>query len=288
MRLLIVVPHFFDAHGSGQYGSTGRDPQPRLQALTQCVRSLYTLYGRQQECWQRMGERLVPVAANQAHTLEIELVICTCRDLHLLHKLPLPADAYRHHPTECDPLNLGYECHAVLDAARGEFDLYGYLEDDLILHDPAFFAKIEAFHALAGDVKAVLQPNRFERKFVRAEQVADAFAKVYIDFELKAPSSDCVTMAFDHLGQSIELRQTTNPHAGCFFLTEAQMALWSQQPDYLARDSSYVGPLESAASLALYRNFDVFKPAPAHAAYLEVEHYGQQWSQRLARVRFPG
>jgi hypothetical protein len=89
------------------------------------------------------------------------------------------------------------------------------------------------------------------------------------------------------LGTTITLRLAANPHAGCFFLTESQLARWASQPYFLDRAASFVGPLESAASLGLVRTFHVYKPAPENASFLEVQHYGQAWSQKLSRVRFP-
>ena len=58
MRILITIPHLFNAEGDGRYGSTQPHPQPRLAALTQCLRSLRTLYTGQDETWYRNGDRL--------------------------------------------------------------------------------------------------------------------------------------------------------------------------------------------------------------------------------------
>ena len=50
------------------------------------------------------------------------------------------------------------------------------------------------------------------------------------------------------LGAPVAFRRTTNPHAGCFFLTEGQMRLWSEQPYFLDRDATFYSPLEGAAT----------------------------------------
>ena len=65
------------------------------------------------------------------------------------------------------------------------------------------------------------------------------------------------------------------------------MRYLTEQDYFIKRETSYVGPLESAASLGLYREFNVYKPTPENAGFLEIEHYGQAWSRRLAAVRFP-
>lgn len=284
MRILITIPHFFNPAGNGRYGSTQPNPQPRIAALTQVVRSLHTLYAGAQEYWVREGEQLQPRPANHLFPIAIDIVICTSLDFHLLDQLVLPPNLYERQRIDCEPPFLGFACHTVLQERLGDYDLYGYMEDDLILHDPDFFTKLQYVQQLAGDV-TVLQPNRYERYGTMAE-----FKKVYIDFEFHAPArgavQDAKSITIESFNRSVELHPATNGHAGCFFLNQAQMDHWARQPYFGTRDTSYVGPLESAATLGLIRTFNVYKPAPQNANFLEVEHAGQAWSHRLAAVRF--
>lgn len=279
MRVLVAIPHFFDPAGGGAYGSQGPNAQPRIWGLTQCLRGLHGLFAGPQELWARQGDRLHSTTANQNSRLDLDIVVCTTGAYHLLGELPVPAGLYRHHPTQCAPLQLGFECHAVLQAHLGEYDCYCYLEDDLILHDPAFFAKLAWFNTLTGD-GCVLQPNRFEMAYTDRQ-----VKKVYIDFELEAVADERPIVG-QVLGQPIALAHTSNPHAGAFFLNQRQMAEWAGRDYFLDRDSRYVGPLESAASLGLAKTFTVYKPAAQNANFLEIQHYGQAWSQRLYQVRF--
>jgi hypothetical protein len=53
------------------------------------------------------------------------------------------------------------------------------------------------------------------------------------------------------------------------------MRIWSARLDFFDRDTSFIGPLESAATLGIMRAFRIYKPAPEHAAFLEIEHFGQ-------------
>jgi hypothetical protein len=71
----------------------------------------------------------------------------------------------------------------------------------------------------------------------------------------------------------LEFRRASNPHAGCFFLDGEQMDLWRAQPHFLDRDTAFVGPLESAATLGIMKTFRVYKPARACASFLEVQHF---------------
>ncbi len=105
--------------------------------------------------------------------------------------------------------------------------------------------------------------------------------KAYIDGDLPA----AVTAPFQDVSVtpvatgSCWARRSTfhrakNPHAGCFFLNARQMEHWARQPYFLDRDTSFIGPLESAATLGVMRAFRVYKPAASSAGFLEIEHFG--------------
>ena len=285
MRILITIPHFFNPEGDGRYGSTQPDPKPRVTALTQLLRNLHTIYAGKQEYWYREGERLQPHSANDSSTIKMDVVICTSNDLHILDQLVLPPNLYQHRRIDCEPMLLGFTCHDLLQERLSDYDLYGYMEDDLILHDPDFFIKLHYFRQLVGD-NAVLQPNRFERY-----GSMDEFKKVYIDFAFDSPANLAQHVAdevvIESFGRHVTFERASNRHAGCFFLSETQMRHWTEQEHFGKREASYVGPLESAATLGLIRTFQVYKPAPQNASFLEIEHAGQVWSRRLAAVRFP-
>jgi hypothetical protein len=224
-------------------------------------------------------------AANEPLRAEVHVVLCTTGGQHLLEKLPLDGGLFHHHPTQAEPLKLGYECQAVLRDRWGNYDYYGYLEDDLILHDPWLFAKISWFSSQAG-ADALLLPNRFERGD------SPLVHKAYIDGDL----SPRVTAKFQDVGQVPEFKGTAlgvplvfkrplNPHSGCYFLSAEQMAHWMRQPHFLDRSKAFVGPLESAATLGIMRTFRIYKPARENASFLEIEHFGTGF---LSQLRKPG
>lgn len=270
MRILFTLPHFFNPSQNGRHGSQRKDLHLRLQALTQCLTNLHQLFGKSQ-CIIDIAQRLA-VPLNQSH--DIDVVICTTQDCHLLEDLPLPSYFYKHNPTKAEPLLLGFECQAVLRDCFGQYDYYCFLEDDLILHDPWFFIKLAWFNKLTGDLN-LLQPNRYEittHHLVR---------KAYIDGNL-APR---VTAKFQNVEERPEiggkimntpivLRRAPNPHSGCYFLNNRQMQHWIDQPYFLDRDTSFVGALESAATLGIMRAFRIYKPAPNYANFLEIQHFG--------------
>lgn len=264
MRLLFAIPHYFDPSADGGHGSLRRNQQARLDALTATVAGLHQLFGARQY--------MIDIARRHAFQIReradavVDVVICTAGGQHILDAVPLPSDAYRHHPTDAEPTLLGFECQAVLRDAVGEYDYYCYMEDDLVLRDPWFFVKLGWFTDMAGDA-ALLQPNRYER------DMHGGGRKAYVDGDLRpdvtAPFQevhDQPTLSGQVMGTQVTFHRPLNPHSGCYFLNARQMAVWAEQPHFLDRDTSFVGPLESAATLGAMRTFRIYKPAPGSAS----------------------
>ena len=280
MRILLTIAHFFKPDG-GKHASQRKDPRPRLQALTFNIAGLHQLFGKAQNIISIAQRLTFPANQTQAHNLDI--VVCTTQYDHLLDDLSLPYHFYKHHPTHSEPMLLGFECQAILRDCLGHYDFYCFLEDDLILHDPWFFAKLNWFTEQAGD-SCLLQPNRYEIS------THSLVCKAYIDGDL-APQ---VTAPFQHIqehpkidgkimGLPITFRRALNPHSGCYFLNANQMAHWASQPYFLDRDTSFVGPLESAATLGIMKTFRVYKPAPEQANFLEIQHFGMNFLDLIGK-----
>lgn len=272
MRLLFAVPHYFAAEPGGRYGSTRPDPAARARALAGLLAGV-RLFARPQ-CVIDIARRTT-TPANHLTAGTVDVLVCTAGGRHVLDRLP-PGLGVTHLPAAAaDPRLLGYECHAALrDRLAAGYDYYCYLEDDLVLRDPLFFAKLRWFAAAFGEA-ALLQPNRYEAAAGKAAHkayldgplrpgVTARFQDVSVEPELRAEA----------LGLPLTFRRPLNPHAGCFFLTAGQMAAWAARPDFLDRSAAFVGPLESAATLGVMRAFKVYKPADGCAAFLEVEHAG--------------
>jgi hypothetical protein len=283
MRLLFAIPHYFASSATrGLYGSTGKDPAPRLRALTDCLAAIQQLFGRPQ-CIIDIARRTT-TPSNKAITSVADVVVCTTGSSHLLDHVRLSSAYFTHHSTSAEPKLLGYECHAVLRDRLGGYDFYCYLEDDLLIRDPWLFLKLRWFTGQFGD-EALLMPNRFE---VARDRIVH---KAYVDGPLRPQ----VTSAFqdvtqmpklegDVMGTRVVFRRTLNPHSGCFFLNDRQMATWAEKPYFLDRAVNFIGPLESAASLGVMRTFRVYKPSPEIGSFLEIEHPGSRF---LGCIRMP-
>lgn len=273
MRILFTIPHYFNPDG-GRHGSRRKHPKPRLQALSLNLAALHQLFSQSQvmiDVSQRVAHPVKPI-----HAGDIDIVICTTPNHHLLDQLSLPDYfSYRHHPQKVNPFLLGFECQAVLRDCLGQYDYYCFLEDDLILHDPWFFIKLDWFTQQAGPL-SLLQPNRYEIS------VETRVAKAYIDGnlspEVTAPFQNVQEMPqvqASFLGMPLTFERALNPHAGCYFLNQTQMAHWVKQPHFLDRNTQFIGPLESAATLGIMKTFRVYKPIAQQASFLEIQHFGK-------------
>ncbi len=273
MKVLFAIPHFYDPDGAGRHGSLAADPAPRVRALADALAAIRQLFGRPQ-CVIDIARRTT-MPANRDLAIAADAVVCTTGSHHLLDRLPLGPGYYVHRPGIAEPRLLGYECHAALRERLADgYDDYCYLEDDLLIRDPLFFAKLRWFTGLFGD-GALLMPNRYE--VARDRLVHKAYVDGPLRPDVTAPFQDVTDtpeLAADVFGHRMRFRRAANPHSGAFFLNAAQMAAWAARPDFLDRSTRFVGPLESDATLGVMRAFRIYKPAPDNAAFLELEHPG--------------
>jgi hypothetical protein len=283
MRLLFAIPHFFDpAPKDRRHGSLSGDPRPRIASLAHCLAGLKQQFGRPQAVIDIARRTTTP--ANQTTAVQLDVVVCTTGSHHLLGRLPLGSGYFTHHDTGAEPKLLGYECHAVLRDRLGAYDYYCYLEDDLLIRDPWLFVKLRWFCREFGD-DALLMPNRYE---LARDRIVH---KAYVDGPLRPDVTagfqnvdDKPTLEAEPFGQRVVFRRALNPHSGAFFLNARQMEAWAAKPYFLDRDTWFVGPLESAATLGVMRTFRIYKPAQETAGFLEIEHPGTAF---LSRIRLP-
>lgn len=281
MKILVTITHFFQEQKEAKYASQ-RHPDPRIRALTNSILSLQQLFGLNPLMIQIRDKSAIP--ANQWQKTELDIVICTTSDSHLIEQIPLPNSLFYHHNTNAEPLFLGLECHRILQENLDKYDYYCFLEDDLIIDDVNFFGKLKWFNSLTS-MKKILLPNRYELGLNKYT------GKCYIDGDLRPQ----VTMAFQDINNEGELkgivmnnpiifRRPLNPHSGCFFLTNEQLKYWSSQNYFLVKDASFIGPLESSATLGIMKTFQIYKPAPETVNFLEIRHWGNSYMNLLGSI----
>ena len=285
MRVLFTIPHFYrGVSDDARHGSEStRAREGRRAALDAAISHIHDLFGERR--YAAVHQRKAMTAAPNPLALDFEIAICTTQGAHLLEELSVPSSYYRHVATDAEPKFLGWECHRLLGEAVGQFDYYCYLEDDIVIEDPFFFAKLELFNAyfreLAERPGPLLQPQRFEMGPLQGG-VLPVVQRVYMDYQVQdLPIYAGDPVQIDHLGVAFTLEPTSHPHAGCFFLDDEQMRHLTRHPLFLNREQIWVTPLDTAATLAIGRAFRVYKPALDSMAFLEVRHAHSAVIQQL-------
>ena len=215
----------------------------------------------------------------------IDLRICVSGQCHVLDRLSGCEGLYQKeacHPE--DPRLLGFEAQRVLvDAWRaaetaGEpFDYIAYLEDDILLTDADFFLKLRCFNRAFGD-HYLLMPNRIETLAHQGQ-----LRRFYIDGDYNPAASEAYRqstnqrLSFPHLGEMVCFEQPSNLHSGSFFLNHEQARIYAGSGHAAAIDTSFHGPLESAATLGMLKTFQLMKPSPENGRFLTVEHDGRNF-----------
>jgi len=284
MRILIAVVHYWDPEGGGRHQSLCPDPAPRVDALQQLILSLRRL-GQNQSLLD-IASRSVG-SCNELLRNEITICLITDGDHHVVDHLSKHFDgSFKFIAAQpSTPRHLGFEAQRFLEQCLdGEYDLYGYMEDDLVIHDPLFFPKIFSFQYEFGMDKLLL-PHRIE--FEVTPNIVDRF---YIDGPIhstelaKVIPSSLPALRFRCLGHDLNFVSPSNPHAGCFFLTHDQLQHWVEHETWQDVDDSWVSPLESAATLGISKVFKIYKPSFECASWLELQHWGQSF---LCKLRVP-
>jgi len=282
-QLIVGIPHYYGppAPELKLHGSTSAKLQERSAILYRTVMNLHQTFG-QSQCMMQIN-RGATDAANTAYRFKVKVYICAQSHHHLLSQSNLPAWSYDAVIGDTAAVDLGFACHRELARRVNEGDWFAYLEDDLVLNDPLFFEKLQWFTENAGS-DALLQPNRFERDSrwlaTKAYVDGDLVERCTSDFQNRA---DRAELWLDYGGARTRFLRPANPHSGCFFLRRDQLMHWMKQPGFGQPDHSFIGPLESAASLGVMQNFRLYKPSIENAGFLEVEHQSTQFISQLRK-----
>ncbi|MBF0332206.1 MAG: hypothetical protein HQL40_00995 [Alphaproteobacteria bacterium] len=275
MRILLAIPHFHGAAaGEARHGSLRESGRARRVAvLREQIMGLRDRFGGPWYGLMHVDRRVAESAP--PWPAEIRILVCTVGDDHLLGELDLPPGWFEHRPQDCDPRHLGFACHRLLLAERGGHDLYGYLEDDILIEDGAFFRKIDLFNrataAFDPNMPALLQPQRYER-LADFGPTACAATRAYVDYRVISGAMPGSSIELAWEGLRVVLEPTSHPHAGCFFLDDRQLAVAARHPAFGAPSSAFVTALDSAATLAIGQSLRVYKPALGSFSFLEVRH----------------
>ncbi|MCP9928213.1 hypothetical protein [Cyanobium sp. CH-040] len=272
LRVRAAIPHFFqEGEQASGYGSGA--PGARLArslALARCLGALLDQRRAAPDLMLDIGRRCLTSSGGMPHAVQLEVHVFTTGGHALSEVLAHFGPEIHVHAVELnDPRQLALITRDWLIAAEPIADLSLYLEDDLVIADPLFFAKQHWF-TRATEGRAVLMPHRHEAIPGRGGQrllvdgpLRDGFIRRF------ATPQPAVARGRFAGGPEISFDRTANPHAGLFCLDAAQVERRRQRT---LPNAGFIGPLETAATLTALEVFEVWKPALAQRSFLWVEH----------------
>ena len=280
MKILLCIPHVFSPQSGSLYSSQNEAKrETKHKALVQATLGNLNRHSKQHFIHASLGKGK-PVVTRALETptgADIKIQIHTQKNQNLLDFLKddKKVEIIEHHLE--DPRNIPLITSRALLEQSASYDLVGYMEDDLLIEDTEFFAKIHYLNTQHGD-QYVFLPHRCEKIPSRGDVILsgdpdggrrDLFWDTGETIQIQWP-----------LGTKIFYR-ATNPHSGCYFLTNSQAQYveryWREQnwqPKYVLS-----GPLEQAGSGLLLPIFKLMKPNPSDYRFLMIRHQDELWKR---------
>jgi hypothetical protein len=278
MRILLALPHVFAPQDGSLYSSQTESKRAvKQQALLQATHGNLNRHGRRHWIHASLGKGKAVVTRERCCELgaDLTLQLYSPAAASLANTLPPHPRLQVIEPTVADYRQVPLVASRQLLEQAQDYDLVGYLEDDLLIEDAEFFQKILLLVEQAGE-RYVFLPHRCERM----PQLGDVILSGDPDggrpdlFWDTGEQLDIATAAGHR-----RFYRATNPHSGCYFLNrhQAKRALDYWQQRQWRADYQLSGPLEQAASGMLLPLFKLMKPVPEHYRFLMVLHQDELW-----------
>jgi hypothetical protein len=280
MRILVTIAHYFKSAPVTEWDQalgSGRDPVSRIAALNSEIVALHRYFGPHRTA---RDPELRSQDTAERNTLDI--VLMTVRDANLLDRIGIDPSTYSIEYFEGPPIMLAFEAQRIMRDRCDSYDLYVYLEDDLTIVDPAFFAKIKWFSDTFGP-DVMLLPTRYEMSHSGVPAKVEFSPRLSSSETSRIPSANAPeVLSAEWLGISQTFRRPNNPHSACFVVSSEQLKRWTKLPTFYDRDPSFVDPLVSASTFAPLQAFSIYRPAEPDPWFLSIEHFGVRYSSAAA------
>ena len=280
MKVLLAIPHVFSPKEGSLYSSqTEAKRSLKQQALLQATIGNLNRHRRRHWIHASLGKNQ-PVVNRELSSpdgVELTIRLFTPPGASLADALPNDPDLERLDPGVSDYSQVPLVASRHLLEQAETYDLVGYMEDDLVLNDPEFFAKI-LYLDRCSDGRYAFLPHRCEHIPGRGDVILsgdpdggrpDLFWDTGEELSIPWP-----------LGER-RFYRATNPHSGCYFLSRRQagMVLQYWTDNKWIAPFQLSGPLEQAGSGMLLPVLSIMKPIPAHFRFLMVRHQDNLWQR---------
>lgn len=280
MKILIVVPHVFAPRIGSLYSSQTEDKRETKAKALQAA-TVQNLNRHSSQYWLHASlGKLKPIVTRKLSLVEqvkIDIQVYTPRVDTLAGSLATFKGI--------DLIDPGVDNYLDIPAIASrraleqfhDYDIIGYIEDDLLIEDPEFFAKLRYLHGIVPRDYALI-PHRCEHIHGKGDVIMsgdpdggrpDLFWDTGEQLKIRWPTGDKT------------FYRATNPHSGCYFLSQEQARLVCSYWESRSWKSDFClsGPLEQAASGLLLPVLKLMKPIPSDYRFLMIRHQDELWKR---------
>jgi hypothetical protein len=278
MKILLAIPHVFSPKQGSLYSSqTESKRHLKRSALIKATTGNLSRHSKQHWIHASLGKgkEVVTRALSSSLGADITIQLYTPNAASLAGALQPHSGLQIIDPQVEDFTQVPLTASRRLLEQASDYDLVGYLEDDLLIEDPEFFRKLLYLDQLTDGSYAFL-PHRCESMQHQGDVILsgdpdggrpDLFWDTGETLRVPWPLGDLM------------FYRATNPHSGCYFLSQRQavrVTTFWQDHDWQA-SFQLAGPLEQACSGLLLPVLKVMKPIPDHYRFLMVRHQDELW-----------
>ena len=286
MKVLLAIPHVFEPKPGSLYSSqTEAKRESKRNALFEATIGNLNRHGKRHWIHASLGYQkpVVNRELKSSEGIDLTIQLYSPKKASLASSLPSDPNLSIIDPQTQEYIETPLIASRRLLEQSDNFDLIGYMEDDIAIHDRDFFSKILYLDAQTKFGEYAFLPHRCEHIEGRGDVILSG-----------DPDGGRPDLFWD-TGEELEyfwavskkrFYRATNPHSGCYFLTRRQARVvksyWERRdwkPDF-----QLSGPLEQAGSGLLLPVLKVMKTVPEHYRFLMVEHLDKLWKRHEFEV----
>ncbi len=286
MKVLITIPHVFAPKIDSPYSSQREEKRDlKRKALFNATIENINRHGKRSWIHASLGKGKEIITREIEANLGIDLTvkIYTHKVHTLADSLPIQKGLEIIYAEENDVAKIPMIASKNAIEEVDNYDLIGYMEDDILIEDKEFFAKIEKLVEITGGEYAFL-PHRCEKIPSEGDVILSG-----------DPDGGRPDLFWD-TGETIQITwplgkrsfyRATNPHSGCYFLMQEQA---KKVRDYWHENKwnatfQLSGPLEQAGSGILLPVLKLMKPIPSDYRFLSVLHQDELWKRHPKEIK---
>ena len=280
MKVLLAIPHVF-APKEGSLYSSQTEAKRGLKQEALLKTTIGNLNMHRQRHWIHASlganQQVVNRELSSSDGVELTIRLFTPPGAGLADSLPEDPDLEFLDPGVSDYSQVPMAASRHLLEHAQDYDVVGYMEDDLLLSDPEFFAKIIYLDSCSDGHYAFL-PHRCEHIPFQGDVILSGDPDGGRP-DLFWDTGEVLSIPWP-LGER-RFYRATNPHSGCYFLSKRQAEIvrdfWIKH-NWISK-WTFCGPLEQAGSGMLLPVLRVMKPIAEHYRFLTVRHQDSLWKR---------